>query len=280
MPPRNLSSCIAAAIFRDTRGASLSDRDRFNFFPATPLVSVTHILEGALFLTDASGDLDETIKSEPLPSLFITPPQDRPIVSWSSGEVCAVTVGFFPDAWLKLGSDLNENAISKTVAEAFEAFGARSRPTDDWPRFCGILQPIWQAKRRADGLADWLGSDRLSDWSRFLLGRIAVMTKGQSARTMERRLRHWTGRTRQHLDHHVAVEDLHRRSIETPEMSMAVLAAEAGFSDQAHMGRAVRRTTGFSPVKLNKLIQTEEAFWCYRLLGERFLEYQIFESNH
>lgn len=270
MPPGDLSSCIAAAILRDTRGIRLSDRDRFNFFPATPLVSVTSIIEGEIFLADAGGDLGETIKSEPLPPLFITPPQDRPTVSWSTGEVCAVTVGFFPDAWLKLGSGLNENAISAAIAEAFAVFGARSRPIDDWSKFCGVLQPVWRAKRRASGLADWPGSDRLSDWSRFLLGRIAMTSTGQSVRTLERRLRHWTGGTRQHLDHHVAVEDLHRRSVETPEMSMADLAAEAGFSDQSHMGRAVRRTTGFSPAKLNKLIQTEEAFWCYRLLGERF----------
>lgn len=46
--------------------------------------------------------------------------------------------------------------------------------------------------------------------------------------------------------------------------------AEAGFSDQSHVGRAVRRTTGFSPAKLNRLIQREEAFWCDRLLGEHF----------
>jgi hypothetical protein len=36
------------------------------------------------------------------------------------------------------------------------------------------------------------------------------------------------------------------------------------------MGRAVKRATGFSPGQINRLIATEEPFWCYRLLGERF----------
>jgi AraC-like DNA-binding protein len=52
--------------------------------------------------------------------------------------------------------------------------------------------------------------------------------------------------------------------------SAAGLTTEAAFSDQSHMGRAVRRATGFSPAHLNRVIATEEAFWCYRLLGERF----------
>jgi len=38
----------------------------------------------------------------------------------------------------------------------------------------------------------------------------------------------------------------------------------------SHMGRVVRQTTGYSPAQLNRLIETDEAFWCYRLLGEHF----------
>ena len=49
-----------------------------------------------------------------------------------------------------------------------------------------------------------------------------------------------------------------------------MLAGDAGYSDQSHMGRAVRRATGFSPARLNRMIESEESFWCYRLLGQRF----------
>jgi len=55
-----------------------------------------------------------------------------------------------------------------------------------------------------------------------------------------------------------------------PTATPAELAAEAGFADQSHLGRALKRATGFSPVSLNRKIATEEPFWCYRLLGERF----------
>jgi AraC-like DNA-binding protein len=66
------------------------------------------------------------------------------------------------------------------------------------------------------------------------------------------------------------VEEVHRLVNADPTTKPAELAAEAGFSDQSHMGRALKRATGFAPVQLNEKIATEEAFWCYRLLGERF----------
>ncbi len=51
---------------------------------------------------------------------------------------------------------------------------------------------------------------------------------------------------------------------------LSEIAIDAGYADQSHMGRAVRRATGFSPARLNRAIENEEAFWCYRLFGERF----------
>ena len=53
-------------------------------------------------------------------------------------------------------------------------------------------------------------------------------------------------------------------------MGMRASVVEGGFADQSHMGRAVRRATGFSPARLNRMIESEESFWCYRLLGQRF----------
>ena len=59
-------------------------------------------------------------------------------------------------------------------------------------------------------------------------------------------------------------------AVHNADTDLASLATDAGYSDQSHMGRAVRGATGFSPAQLNRHIETEEAFWCYRLIGERF----------
>lgn len=52
--------------------------------------------------------------------------------------------------------------------------------------------------------------------------------------------------------------------------NLAALALSAGFSDQSHMGREVRRVTGIPPGRFRQLIDTEEAFWFYRLIEGQF----------
>lgn len=76
--------------------------------------------------------------------------------------------------------------------------------------------------------------------------------------------------SRRRLDGFANVEALFERVTRDPGQDLAALAADHGFADQSHMGREVRRVTGISPARLNSLIRTEEAFWCYRLFGERF----------
>jgi hypothetical protein len=43
------------------------------------------------------------------------------------------------------------------------------------------------------------------------------------------------------------------------------LAAEEGFADQAHLVRAVKRITGFSPTVFTQRYLEDESFWLYRL---------------
>jgi len=82
-------------------------------------------------------------------------------------------------------------------------------------------------------------------------------------------MKRWTGQSGRALRAFAQLEDLHSLRMREPNTAMAEIAAEAEFSDQSHMGRAVKKATGFSPGKLNRLIDTSESFWCYRLLGER-----------
>lgn len=192
------------------------------------------------------------------------------MVSWSPGEVCAITVGFYPDAWRKFGSVPVAADIPDVLAPVLENLRAEPDPQAGWTAFCDALNPIWEAHRQAGGIPDWPGSNRLSDWSHTLFSRIARSAPGRSVRTLERRYKAWTGKTRQHLHHFAAIEDLHRHTVRNPDASLAELAIDAGYADQSHMGRSVRRATGFSPAHINRLIETEESFWCYRLLGERF----------
>lgn len=270
LAPAHLSSCVFAAILRDTRGGALGDAARFNHFPASPLVSLTYVIAGSLHMVPTGGSLAQARAAPALPPLSVTPPQQGPVTSWSPGPVAVVTVGFYPEAWRVLEQGGATQGILRGLETAFGGLRQGDDFAPFWSEFADNTGSNWHKARRAGGLADWAGSARLADWSRALVARAAVAGPGRSLRAFERRLRRWSQHSRQSLKFFSDVENLHQLSLDRADPSLAALAQEAGYADQSHMGRAVRRATGFSPARLNRLIETEEAFWCYRLLGERF----------
>ncbi|WP_299143080.1 helix-turn-helix domain-containing protein [uncultured Tateyamaria sp.] len=267
LPPAALAGCVAAEVFRDTLGVDMPDRDRLNYFPASPLFSVTRVFEGQLHVAQGLADIPTLRQQVPDPALVARPPNAEPICSWSAGSVRALTIGFYPEAWIRLGGVPEGGHVPEPVAALMH--GEWDDAPASWAVFCADLQPLWGACR-GDSALQWAGSHRLADWVRHVAKAAALSGTGQSLRSAERRFRRWTGQTRQGVDLFAKVEDLYARRVDDPAAPLAELAADAGFSDQSHMGRAVKRVTGFSPARLNQLIETEEAFWCYRLMGERF----------
>lgn len=267
LPPPALTSCIAVGVFRDTRPARLSDPDRMNYFPASPLFTVTKILSGQILVSDGIGGLETLRSGRVMRDLDVLGPQSSPTVSWCPGAVAAFTVGFFPDAWSTLAAAEESDALPTKLLPVFATLDRQENPHAAWNAFCEALAPIWSDCNGAHGQN---AAANLTDWLRHLMTRLAVSSSGRSVRSVERRLRSWTGQNRQALSFYSKIEELHALSIKTPNASPAELAFDAGFADQSHMGRAVKRATGFSPSALNARIDKDEAFWCYRLMGERF----------
>lgn len=266
LPPPRLSGCLFGAIHRDTRGVDLSAPDRLNHFPASALVAVSLISEGELFVVPEGADWRDAVDLSPLPRLTVTGPTETPTTSWAASGVCATTFAFYTDAWRQLGGAEDYATVPRAVTDAVRAFEAAGDPEAGWIDVCDRLTNLWTASR-AD---NWPGVAGISDWTRSLAARAAMSARGRSLRAFERRLKRLSGHTRRTLTFHASFENLHRVARRRAGEPLAEIAAEAGYSDQSHMGRAVRRATGFSPAYLNQAIETEEAFWCYRLLGERF----------
>ncbi len=265
LPPPPLSGCLFAAVYRDTRGVMLSDTDRINHFPASPLVSVTLVSCGELHLLPArSGPAARSML--PLPRLFVMGPQNAPVSSWAPGEITAISVGIYPDAWLRLGGDEDFSVAPECLATALKRLAAEENPETGWAAFCDALNGVWAGRRPSP----WHGATGIVDWARAVMIRSALSGSGRSLRSLERRIKRFSGHKRRVLDFYSSIENLHRISRQSPESPLAEIAVEAGYADQSHMGRAVRRATGLSPARLNRAIETEEAFWCYKLLGERF----------
>ena len=265
-PPPNLSSCLMAGIFRDTRGADLSAADRMNHFPASPLVAITLVLHGSLRLVPPGAGWRSAPKAPKLPRSSVMAPQDVPVSSWSEGSVVALTVAVYPDAWRTLGGDEAYRTVLPVFNQALERFAFESDAKDGWGMLCATLENVWQEARPPG----WQPVTRIADWSKALMTRAALSGAGRSVRSIERRILRYSGQTRRSLAFYSAFEQLHERARNAAGQPLAEIAIDAGYSDQSHMGRAVRRATGFSPARLNKAIESEEPFWCYRLLGERF----------
>lgn len=268
LPPATLASCLAGCVVRDTRAVKLSDADRVNYFPATPLFTATVILSGQLHTADGILPVAALRARPAAPETLFQPPRSRPQMSWSPGPIFALTVAFFPDAWLRLGGAL-DGTPSDSIQQAISLL--KHDPLDAaWPEFWQEIATM-RANSTNSGLpADWAGSDRVKDWTFHVMGQLAQSSSGRGLRSAQRRLKRWTGLNMQTLAFFAKVEDAHQLISKEPSASPAEVAADAGFADQSHMGRALKRATGFSPMNLNQKIANEEPFWCYRLLGERF----------
>lgn len=283
-PGPAIAGCVFCTIIRDTRGAGLDQTQRFNFFPAAPLCSVTWVLTGDWHRIDQADQMECPWTGAVMPTLAFSGTQLGPVVTWNPGETYAITIAFYPDAFSAMtGLDLSPFtgrtvpaeqvlpspmlALCRDVLDVAEREGAE--------KALAILKDkiaIMWAGARPPGASPMRWT---KDWARSLVVRAALTDLGRSARQIARRVRSWTGASQRDLQGLGHTEQLYARlheAIQDGEVDWAGLAAASGFADQPHMIRQMRRHTGFTPERLRKGAENDEAFWAYRLLGQYFDE--------
>lgn len=217
-----------------------------------------------------------------LPKLIFSGPFQVPPVSWNPGPVHAMMLVLYPEAVTALtGRDMGAYLDQSVPAE--EVLDARwlalcedvFRATSDAGRFALIQERLdawWQSVRPAGMPA----SNLMEDWFRAITLRAATSGLGRSIRQVERRIRAWTGQTQRELQPLIQIERLYFNTLaarKEGKVDWAGMADDAGFADQSHMSRQLRRLTGFPPAQIMRLIDEEEAFWPYRVLAERPLSF-------
>lgn len=270
MPMASLSGCVFLYIVRDTRSVILSDFERINRFPASPLCAVTWVIEGKTMLVPSEYALS---------AISFSGPQSRPILSYNPSSVYAVTVGFYPEALQLLsGIDLSkfqditvplETVFSGELLDIFQDAFMNTFSFESKLIFERKLTDLWRDKRIEESKVPHM----LQDWFRNLVMRAAMSGTGKGLRQTQRRLKHMTGQSQRDLSSYVRMEKLFSVWVKNrtdDKSTMAGMASDVGFSDQSHMGRDVKRIVGMSPSTINKLIDTDESFWFYRLMGERY----------
>jgi AraC-like DNA-binding protein len=282
-PRAALGGCLMACVERDTRGCDLSDLERFNYYPATPLASISWIFEGTLHLADnraqSTAESAEVELGGALPRMTISGPQRGPTVSWSPGPVHAMTVGFYPEAMARLLGHPIAPLLDKTLPLEEVA------PADMFARceavLCEAVNPFFRLQNELEAM--WSAPSlarpvlHLSHWVRGLTTQLAHSGSGRSLRQWQRRFREWTGQSQRDLQKFIRLEEAfirrHAQGV-TRMPSFADVAADAGFADQSHMGREVRRVTGESPGRFGERLVHDQAFWYYRLIAG------MYEATH
>lgn len=272
-PSPAMEGCIHMAVERDTRGVPLSDEQRYNFYPASPLPLIAWVLDGDLRVVDGSPDAEELRLSASSPRLALIGPFRKPAASWAPGAVHAIWVSIYPEALLRLWNIRAEDymdtivplegLVPDTALDALTRIGMGDAPL--FPQIESVLQPMWQGSEAADTCA----AD-LRGWIASLSPQTATANAGVGVRQMQRRIKAHAGQSQRDLQIFARVEEAFARSGigDGETKSLTTVASDAGYSDQSHMGREIKRVTGLPPKRFGERMRTDEAFWIYRLITE------------
>ena len=210
-------------------------------------------------------------------SVVISGSQSHPTVSWAPTTGCGYMACFNADAAHALfGVDLRAIQdkivpVGQVISDTFSPLWNTLLAANDDDLLAVLeqhLAPRWQAlqgRASAQPSLRQLGRnsvERLA-WQAQAWGRV------HSARHVERRVKSFSGRSLREWKSLVRTEGLFSAARDRYEagqpIDWAELAQDEGFADQAHMSRAAKQITGFSPGEFAQRFIDDESFWMYRL---------------
>lgn len=276
LPHPSLSTCARAIVSRDTRGVSLSDEQRYNHFPVSPLASITWHFSGSGMVLEAGCPARADSPRKRISDLAFCGPFVEPTISWNPGPVHAMVLLLLPDALATLtgidpGAYLGRTVPADSVLDAEWMAMCRQvqEAADDGQRVALIeafLQARWQ-RLRPDAASLSRG---YNDWLAGMTLRAGTSGLGRSLRQVERRIKQWTGRPLRELRGLNRSENAFYDAvvaIRSGAVDWSEVANNTGYADQSHLCRQTRAVTGFPPEELRRRIFADETFWVYRLWG-------------
>jgi AraC-like DNA-binding protein len=275
-PRPELAQCILGGFVRDTRGCALPAAQRFNHFAALPMCSLSLMFEGTGRIMMRADHFEDPQSVAPMEKVLFSGPQSQPMTSWNDGDIYAMVVVFYPDAMSALLGVAMEGFIHKSVPlgalpagpvrDALEQAFASGDAGSAFATLQDSLAPLWQDARPSQSNFGRM----IGDWSQSLILNAALSPTGRSLRQVQRRVKAATGQPIKRLQTYTKAEDAFVLALKDRDVDLAGIATDAGYSDQSHMGRHVRAQTGFTPTELMQRVESDEAFWSYRLMGERY----------
>jgi AraC-like DNA-binding protein len=275
LAPLSLSGALVALVRRDIghlRGdQQLESAQRLTHFPASPLVTISWFPDMGAGLVTSRG-----WQSFGAP-VVISGTQSAPMVSWTPTPGRGYMACFTADAAQAL-FDADLAAIQNRFVPVAQALGAQwaplwhellaSRDQDVMAVLERHLAPRWQAVQgRASATPSLRQVGR--HWVQRLAWQAFTWRNQHSPRHVERRIKSFSGRSLREWQALTRTEGLffaaRDRHAAGQPLDWATLALDAGFADQAHMSRMVKRITGFAPGEFAQRFIEDESFWMYRL---------------
>ena len=279
LAPPSLQGALVALIGRDMSplqdrlhgNAQLASARRLTHFPASPLVTISWFPDIDAGLVTPRGW--QSFGAQ----VVISGTQSAPVVSWAptAGRGCMAC--FTADAARAL-FDVELAANQNRFVPVAQVLGAQFAPLwkallassdqDALPVLAQHLGPRWQALHGRPS-----GTPSLRQVGRHWVERLAWQAfnwrNQHSPRHVERRIKSFSGRSLREWQALTRTEGLFFAARDRHEagqpLDWATLALDEGFADQAHMGRVVKRITGFAPGEFAQRFIEDESFWMYRL---------------
>lgn len=276
-PRPSVAQHIFAGFARDTRARELAPNDRFNFYPAFPFCVLTLFFEGTGFKLNGPAAQTNLQGLTPLPRIYLSGPQTRSSVIWNPSSAVSLSVGLYPATFAALSrcdvSSLVDQTVplsgipSDEIVDTFARALSAGKPRAAFDLLQDYIERCQQTGRLSH---DDLGRS-VQNWVHGIEGKASGVAISLSARQAERRIKKWTGHSRRKLQFYRRAERLLEQTLARgrAKPQWSAITYDAGFSDQSHMIRDMRRLTGFSPKSLFGRLE-EEPFWCYRLFGAHF----------
>lgn len=265
-PQSRWTGCVYGYLSRDTVGCGLSLKDSENRFPATPFISLHWFLQGQVELISRGS---HTV-SEILPRHLVCGQQMSPAISRNLGDVRVFSIGMYPDAFsfvfgispleirdrfLDAQDILPEHAW--TLVDAIEKANSDEERTKIFETFL---------EQNGIGFKTSLWTNILRVGARVSTGLVAMclgVGNRQSLRTVKQKLGVGVGDLKKYERGERAFELLTEKIKARQNISIIDIAQEAGYSDQSHLSRACKESTGRTPGQLLRDIQNEESDWVY-----------------
>ena len=268
---------IVAVVSRDTSGVTLSDAQRLSHFPASPLICLSwYSTRGIGTIAGQKKGIAWRQFDE---NILFSGSQSTPTVSWFPRGVRGGMMYFTVSTAQQL-FNIDVTAIQDRSVCARQLLGAT---------WLDMLDQLAASKDDATML-DIIKHHVLPRWSsthhtsnsvqgvryagrRWVDGLVAKATLWQSSRSLrqvERRVKAMSGRSLREWQVLVSTEKaFFEAAKDDPDalnsLDWAALALDAGFADQAHLSRAVKRITGFPPAEFARRFVEDESLWIYRL---------------